>query len=75
MESKYYNLQPMLGKDIIELRELVRENDVYLYPIFYDIEEIQPDKYYMASIIDEDLGPVKSIYKEEIIYEIKKEGE
>lgn len=69
MEFNYYHLCPTLGKDIIEHRKRVQENDRYINPKFYDIEEIQPDKYYMASIIDEDITELTSIYVEEIIYE------
>lgn len=69
MESNYYNLRLMLGKDIIKTRERIEDDDRYPDPRYYDIDEIQPDKYYMASIIDEDITALTSIYIEEIIYE------
>lgn len=69
MEFNYYNLRLTLGKDIIKTRERIEDDNRYPNPRYYDIEEIQPDKYYMASIIDEDITPLTSIYIEEIIYE------
>lgn len=69
MEFNYYDLHLTLGKDIIETRERIQDDDRYTNPRYYDIEEIQPDKYYMASIIDEDITALTSIYIEEIIYE------
>ena len=69
MESNYYNLRLTLGKDIIKTRERIQDDDRYPDPRYYDIDEIQPDKYYMASIIDEDITALTSIYIEEIIYE------
>lgn len=69
MEFNYYDLRLMLGKDIIETRKRIQDNDRYTNPRYYDIGEIQPDKYYMVSIINEDIDALTSIYIEETIYE------
>lgn len=66
--KELYELSPMLGKEIIELRERVQKDDRYPNPKYYNIA-IQPDKYYIASIIDEDISELTSIYIEEFIYE------
>lgn len=70
MENNYYNLCLTSGKDIIESRQRVLDNDRVPNPRFYDID-IDPNKMYMASIIDEDITTMTSIYIEEIIYEFK----
>lgn len=76
MEFNYYNLRPMLGKEIIELREKVLEDDRIQYPKYYRTKnnkhiDIQPDKYYMASIVYEDITELTAIYIEEIIYSME----
>ena len=68
MEFDYYHLYLTTGKEILKLRERIQEDDRYPNPKFYDIE-IQPDKYYMISVIDEDISALTAIYIEEIIYE------
>lgn len=69
MENKYYDLCLTSGKDIIETRQRVLANDRVPNPRFYDID-IDPNKMYMASIIDEDITVITSIYIEEIIKEL-----
>lgn len=70
MENNYYNLCLTSGKDIIKARQNVLDNDRVPNPEFCDID-IDPNKMYMASIIDEDITALTSIYIEEIIYEFK----
>ena len=68
MEENFYNLQLMNGQTILDGREQALNNDRYNRVELYDIE-IDPNKLYMASIIDEDITMITSIYIEEIIYE------
>ena len=68
MEENFYNLQLMNGQIILDSREQALNNDRYNRVELYDIE-IDPNKMYMASIIDEDITMITSIYIEEIIYE------
>ena len=68
MEENFYNLQLMNGQTILDSREQALNNDRYNRVELYDIE-IDPNKMYMASIIDEDITMITSIYIEEIIYE------
>ena len=68
MEENFYNLQLMNGQTILDGREQALNNDRYNRVELYDIE-IDPNKFYMASIIDEDITMITSIYIEEIIYE------
>lgn len=68
MEENFYNLQLMNGQTILDGREQALNNDRYNRIELYDIE-IDPNKMYMASIIDEDITMITSIYIEEIIYE------
>ena len=70
MEENFYNLQLMNGQTILDSREQALNNDRYNRVELYDIE-IDPNKMYMASIIDEDITMITSIYIEEIIYENK----
>lgn len=68
MEENFYNLQLMNGQTILDGREQALNNDRYNRVELYDIE-IAPNKLYMASIIDEDITMITSIYIEEVIYE------
>ena len=68
MEENFYNLQLMNGQTILDSREQALNNDRYNRVELYDIE-IDPNKMYMASIIDEDITMITSTYIEEIIYE------
>lgn len=70
MEEEFYNLQLMNGQTILDYRDRVFDNDRYNRIKLYEIE-IDPNKLYMASIIDEDITMISSIYIEEIIYEYK----
>lgn len=70
MEANYYDLQLMSGQTILDTRERKRNNDRYNKIRLYEME-IDPNKMYMASIIDEDVSMLSSIYIEEIIYEYK----
>lgn len=67
--KELHELSPMLGKDLIELRERVQKDDRYISPKYYNIE-LQPDKYYKASIIDEDISELTALYIEEFIKEV-----
>lgn len=69
MEENYYNLQLMNGQTILDIRERKFNNDRYNKIRLYEDIEIDPNKFYMASIIDEDITMISSIYIEEIIYE------
>ena len=68
MEENFYNLQLMNGQTILDCREQALNNDRYNRIELYDIE-IDPNKFYMVSIIDEDITMISSIYIEETIYE------
>jgi hypothetical protein len=68
MEANFYDLQLMSGQTILDIREQALNNDRYNKIKLYEIE-IDPMKFYMASIIDEDISAFTSIYIEEIIYE------
>lgn len=68
MEEKFYNLELTSGQTILDYRERVLDNDRYNRIKLYETE-IDPNKFYMASIIDEDISALTSIYIEEIIYE------
>ena len=71
MEAEFYNLQLMSGQTILDIRERIFDNDRYNKIRLYDDIEIDPNKLYMASLIDEDITMISSIYIEEIIYEYK----
>lgn len=71
MEAEFYNLQLMSGQTILDIRERKFNNDRYNKIRLYDDIEIDPNKLYMASLIDEDITMISSIYIEEIIYEYK----
>lgn len=71
MENNYYHLTHWSGQDIINLRQHIQTNDRVPRPRYYDIPEIDPDQYYMASIIYEDITDLTAIYIEEIIYPTK----
>lgn len=76
MGTSYYDLRPMLGEEIIELREKVLEDDRIKYPKYYRTKnnrriDVQPDKYYMASIVYEDISELTALYIEEIIYSME----
>lgn len=73
MENNYYNLTHWSGKSIIDLRKHIQDDDRVIRPRYYDIKEIDPDQYYMASIIYEDITELTSIYIEEIIYPVNKD--
>ena len=68
MEANYYDLQLMSGQTILDIRERKFNNDRYNKIRLYDID-IDPMKFYMASLIDEDISMISSIYIEEVIYE------
>lgn len=71
MEAEFYNLQLMSGQTILDIRERKFNNDRYNKIRLYEEIEIDPNKLYMASLIDEDITMISSIYIEEIIYEYK----
>lgn len=71
MEANYYNLQLTTGQDILDKRDRVFDNDRYNTIRLYEEIDINPNKLYMASLIDEDITMISSIYIEEIIYEYK----
>ena len=70
MENDYYNLTHWSGKSIIDMREHIQNDDRVTRPGYYNIETIDPDQYYMASIIYEDITDLTAVYIEEIIYPI-----
>lgn len=70
MENNYYNLTNWSGKSIIDMREHIQNDDRVIRPKYYNIEEINPDQQYMASIIYEDITDLTAVYIEEIIYTI-----
>ena len=69
IEGNFYYLQQMTGQSILDIRERKFNNDRYNKIRLYETE-IDPNKSYMVSIIDEDITMLSSIYIEEIIYEI-----
>lgn len=71
MEANYYNLKQTSGQYILNKRERVFDDDRYNKIRLYEEIDIDPNKMYMASIIDEDITMISSIYIEEIIYEHK----
>lgn len=55
MEANFYNLRLMNGQTILDGREQALNNDRYNRIELYDIE-IDPNKMYMASIIDDNIN-------------------
>lgn len=72
MENNYYNLVQRYGQTIIDIRKQAQDDDRVTQHKYYNIE-IDPDQYYMASIIYEDITDLTAIYIEEIIYPINRD--
>lgn len=60
------NPKVLKGYEIQQIRNEILDNDRYPNPHFYECDIVDHD-YYITSIVDEDLSPLTSMYKEEII--------
>lgn len=60
------NPKVLRGYEIKQIRNEILDNDRYPNPHFYECDIVDHD-YYITSIVDEDLSPLTSMYKEEII--------
>jgi hypothetical protein len=69
LDKSYFDLGPIRGVTILKYREYVLNNNTFNVARIYRDIEIDPDKWYIASIIWDDISPITSHYIEEIIIE------
>ena len=65
------NPKILKGSEILSIRNRILEDDRYPDPHFYEFNIVESDDY-IISIVDEDLSPLTSMYKEEIIVPLDK---
>lgn len=65
------NPKVLKGSEILSIRNRILEDDRYPNPHFYEFNIVEGEDY-IISIVDEDLSPLTSMYKEEIIVPLDK---
>lgn len=69
LDKYYFDLSFIKGQTILESREYVLHNDTFNVATIYRDIEIHPDRWYLASIVWDDISPITSHYIEEVIIE------